>query len=225
MKHAVRIIPAILPHDYAELEHKIDLVKSLVKTVQIDVCDGQLTPTATWPYKKHDENFEEIVREEKGLPYWQDVAFEIDLLLKKPEEVINDWITAGAERIIVHHSAQPDYAQIIDMCTGRVDIGIAVVPDTDPHVLAPYVHALSVVQCMGSAHIGAQGTPIDPAIYEYIARMRNYLPEHVRIAIDIGVTIENAHKLIEAGADTLIAGSAIFGSVNIVDTLAKFKRL
>ncbi len=225
MKHTPRILPAILPSDFEELEHKISLVKGLVPAVQIDICDGQLTENATWPYKKHDENFEEIVREERGLPHWQDIAFEIDLLVKKPEEIINDWITAGAERVIVHHSAQPDYNQVIDLCTGRVELGIALVPGTDPHVLAPYLHAVSVVQCMGSTHIGKQGTEITPNIYEFISEVKKYVPEHIRIALDIGVTLENAPRLIEAGVDTLIAGSAIFGSRNVVDTLQKFKSL
>jgi len=62
------IIPAVLPKDFTELEDKVSLVQGSVKTVQIDVCDGQFTPLATWPYKKTDDSFTKIVAQEEGLP-------------------------------------------------------------------------------------------------------------------------------------------------------------
>lgn len=225
MAHQHKIIPAILPFDFDELEHNIGMVKGLVPMVQIDICDGRLTETPTWPYRKHDDNFESITREERGMPFWQDISFEFDLMLDKPEEVIEDWILAGAERIIVHHSAAPNYEKVIELTQGRAELGIALVPGTDPQAIAPYFDTITTVQCMGSRTIGRQGTELSEDVYAMITRARTVIPEHIRISVDIGVNLTNAPRLFEAGADTLIAGSAIFGSVNIVDTLAKFKRL
>lgn len=65
-KQKIEIIPAILPRDFAELEDKASLVQGAVKTVQIDVCDGQFVPNATWPYKKHDDTFEKLLSEDFG---------------------------------------------------------------------------------------------------------------------------------------------------------------
>ena len=220
-----KIIPAILPFDFEELEDKIDSISGLVTTVQVDICAGRFTETATWPYRKHDDNFEEITREERGMPHWQDISFEFDLMLDKPEEVIDDWILAGAERIIVHHNAQPNYDKVIELTQGRAELGIAVIPGTDPQVLAPYFDSIQSVQCMGSRFVGRQGTELSEDVYATISKFRKALPPHVRISVDIGVNLSNASKLFEAGADTLVAGSAIFGSQNIVDTLQKFKKL
>ena len=64
----MEIIPAVLPKDFSELEEKVQMVVGLADTVQVDICDGKFVPTTTWPHKRRDENFEAIIREDRGMP-------------------------------------------------------------------------------------------------------------------------------------------------------------
>src|SRR5205085_673045 len=108
MRNSLEIIPAILPKDFAELTEKIALIKGFTKTVQIDICDGQFVQNATWPYRKHDDNFDRLLREEEGLPGWESLNYEFDLMVNKPEEIVEEWVHAGAARVIIHAEAKGD---------------------------------------------------------------------------------------------------------------------
>jgi pentose-5-phosphate-3-epimerase len=97
----MEIIPAILPKNFREIEEKIDLIKDFSNKVQIDICDGKYVPTITWPYwkadVKPDENFEAILREDRGMPEWERIDYEFDLMIKDPsEDDARKWLSAGA---------------------------------------------------------------------------------------------------------------------------------
>lgn len=220
----VEIIPAILPKDFAEVEEKISLVKGLVKTVQIDICDGQFVPNATWPYKKRDDTFEKIIHEDEGLPGWKDLNFEIDLMTNRPEEVVEDWVTAGASRIIIHAESKGDVAGAIQSLAGRVEVGLALGMETPVKVIETYRDQIQFVQFMGIAQIGFQGQPFDERVLGRIKDAR-LLYKGLPISVDGGVSLDTAPQLIAAGADRLVAGSAIFGSDNFIEAIQKFKAL
>ena len=80
----IEIIPAILPKDYEDLKNKIALVRGVAPLVQIDICDGVFVPSKTWPFSTggaDDFNFHRILNEEEGMPFWEDIDFELDLLV------------------------------------------------------------------------------------------------------------------------------------------------
>ncbi len=240
----MEILPAILPKDFAELEEKVALVKGLVPLVQVDVCDGKFTPKPCWPYKKHDENFAAILREERGLPYWEDVDFEMDLMIANPETELENWILSGANRLIIHFESlkksskqnadtgqeQPEGSltalqrmeSIIADLQGRIEIGVAINLDTPVDDIAPFIHDIDVVQCMGIAKIGFQDQKFDPRVIEKVRELKERFPERL-ISVDGGVSIENAGILRDAGADRLIIGSAIFDNENVVDAFDTFR--
>ncbi|MES2216068.1 MAG: hypothetical protein V4481_02120 [Patescibacteria group bacterium] len=220
----IEIIPAILPKDYAEVEEKTSLVKGLVKLVQIDVCDGQFTPQATWPYKKEDDSFEKILKEEDGLPGWEKLDFEIDLMVNSPEKVIEDWVMAGATRIVIHAESRGSVLDAVDNLVDRVEIGIALNIDTPVEALEPYANKIQFVQCMGIDQIGFQGQEFDERVIEKVREVKEMYPD-LLVSIDGGVTLETGAQLVEAGADRLIVGSAIFGSDNFTEAIQKFKAL
>lgn len=220
----MEIIPAILPKDFAEVEEKMSLMRGLVPLVQIDICDGILTPERTWPHKKHDENFEAILREERGMPEWEDVDFEVDLMVKNPEAQVLTWVGAGASRIIAHIEGTDNFQKVIDELKGLVEIGIALNIDTPIEKIKPFIDQVNVVQCMGIKEIGLQGQPFDPRVLEKISTLRKEYPD-VIISVDGGVSLETAPLLIEAGADRLVAGSAIFKSDNFAEAVEQFKSL
>ena len=226
---SIEIIPAILPKDFAELSEKVDLIKDFVKTVQIDVCDGQFTPQPSWPYRKQDDSFEKIIHEEEGLPGWEKLNFEIDLMVNRPEEVVDEWVQAGATGIILHVEATGDMKKAIEMLKGRVEVGLALNVDTPTASIQDtrfmiQEGAVTSIQLMGIDHIGFQHQPFDVKVVDKIKEVRVVYPD-IHISIDGGVSLETAPRLIEAGADRLVVGSAIFGADNYLDALLSFKKM
>lgn len=223
------IIPAILPKDWSELEEKISLVKELVKTVQIDICDGQFTPDPSWPYKRRDGSFEKIIKEENGLPGWDVLNFEIDLMVNKPEEKVDDWVAAGASRIILHAESKGNVGQAIQMLKDRVEIGLALNIETpisevgNPR-FAIGKGSIQFIQLMGIDNIGFQGQAFDIKVFEKIKEVKKMCPDFL-VSIDGGVSLENAKQLIEAGADRLVVGSAIFEADNYIEAIADFRKI
>ncbi len=227
----MEIIPAILPKDFAELEEKVEMVKGMVNLVQVDICDGKFTPKPCWPYKKQDDNFEAILREERGLPYWEDVDYEMDLMIADPETELENWVLAGAKRLIIHYEALKGSGKIADRMEaiiatllGRVEIGLAINIDTPVDDIAPYIHDIDVVQCMGIDKIGFQGQDFNPQVIEKVRELKERFPEKT-ISVDGSVSIEDAGILRDAGADRLIVGSAIFDNGNVVDAFQKFENI
>lgn len=218
------IIPAILVNDFASLQSDMELVQGFVKTVQIDICDGQFTPQATWPYRKHDENFEKIVSEEEGLPGWEKTNFEIDLMANNPADKVENWVQAGATRIILHAEAKGDINKAIDDLQGRVEIGLALNEGTPLDTIAAYRDRIQFVQLMGVERIGFQHQPFDEQVLGRIKEARLKFPG-MPVSVDGGVTLDNAISLIDAGADRLVVGSAIFSSENPIDAIHAFKQL
>lgn len=218
----MKVIPAILPDSYEELEDKVELVKSLVPVVQIDICDGHYTPYPTWPYKKHDENFDAIQREEKGLPFWEDVNFEIDLMVVRPEELLAEWVQAGAARIVLHVDSTEKLGECIEELHGKVEIGLAVQIGTDLEKITPHIEKIQFIQCMGIAHIGKQGEPFDPRVLDVITAIKTKFPGTL-ISVDGGVNEESASSLSEAGVERLVVGSALYTAHNIPQALDYFK--
>lgn len=218
------IIPAILPKDFAELQEKIELIKDFVKTVQIDVCDGQFVPSATWPYRKEDDSFEKIIKEEEGLPGWEKLNFEIDLMANRPEEVIEEWVSAGATRIIIHVEARGNIEGAIDQLKDRIEISLALNVETPISVIEPFKDKIQGIQLMGIDTIGFQHQPFDAKVIDKVKEVRAAYPEML-ISVDGGVSLENGSALIAAGANRLVVGSAIFEADNYVDAVTEFKKL
>lgn len=225
----IEIIPAILPKDFTELEDKVGEVQGLVKTVQIDVCDGQFVPNATWPYRKTDDSFKKIVAQEEGLPGWKELNFEIDLMVNHPEEVADDWVMAGAQRIILHVESVGDVAGAIGSLAGRTEIGLALSEETPIEILDDPKFKIGdgvvqFIQLMGIDRIGFQGQTLDPKVIERIKQVRSRHSD-LPISVDGGVTLENAPDLVAAGADRLVSGSGIFGSDNVFEAIQRFKQI
>jgi ribulose-phosphate 3-epimerase len=218
------IIPAILVNDFAELQSDMEMVEGFVKTVQIDVCDGQFTSQPTWPYRKHDENFEKIVSEQEGLPGWEKTNFEIDLMANHPEDKVENWVQAGATRIILHAEVKGGVEAAIAALEGRVEIGLALNESTPIETIAPYRDRIQFVQLMGIDNVGFQHQPFDPKVIGRIKEVRMKFPG-MPISVDGGVSLENALDLIDAGADRLVVGSAIFNAENPIDAIHAFKQL
>lgn len=222
----VEIIPAILVDDFDELQNQIELVKFGTKRIQIDVCDGQMTPSATWPYRKPDNNFEMLIREDQSMPAWETVDYEFDLMVNHPEKVVDDWVSVGASRIIIHIESKGNIKEAVDKLVGRVEIGIALNIDTPVKMISDTMinDQIQFIQLMGIDHIGFQGQEFDAKVLEKIKEVKKIYPD-LPISIDGGVNLDTAQDLIDAGADRLVVGSAIMNAENPIGALEEFQAM
>ncbi len=220
----IEIIPAVLPMTFSELEEKVDLIRGFVKTIQVDICDGQFVQNATWPYRKHDDSFDKLLKEEIGLPAWEELNYEFDLMVNRPSEVIDNWVLAGATRLILHAESKGCNEEVTSSLAGRAEVGLALNEDTPVETISEYRESIQFVQLMGIANIGFQHQPFDDKVIGRIKEVRLKYPGLV-ISVDGGVSEANAQALIDAGADRLVIGSAIFNSENPMDAVEKFKHL
>jgi len=205
------VIPAIIPDSFNRLQSCLQEIHGIVRRVQIDVMNGTYAQTFSWPYVGVEkEAFEAIRREDQGLPYWQDFDFEIDLLLKKPEEHIAEWVLAGATCLIFHIESTEKLGEIARECyEKRIEMALALKPTTNVELLAPHIDRALFVQVMGSEKVGYHGTSFDERALKTIREVKKQWP-HVEVGIDIGVNAETIPRLCEAGATRFASGSAVF---------------
>ncbi|MFA6585587.1 MAG: hypothetical protein WCS86_00270 [Candidatus Paceibacterota bacterium] len=238
----IEIIPVILPKNYEDLKNKIALVRGIVPIVQVDICDGIFVSSVTWPFLSAggkfnaekadlDEHFNKILNEEEGMPFWEDIDFELDLLVKDAVENFDIYTKLGPKRIIFHIEAVGDledfryFLEGIDMYTrDSIEIGIAINPSTPIEQAFSLISCVDFVQFMGNDKIGYQGVTLDEKIYKKIKDFREKYFD-IPIAVDIGVNKKTAPLLIKAGVTKLIMGSAIFNTDDVVGTIEEFKNL
>ncbi len=223
---SMEIIPAIMPKSFEDIVAQVEAVHLFVKTIQMDIMDGRLTPSKSWPYLEgQGESFDKVASGEVGLPYWKDIDYEADIMILEPEDYFANFVNAGFHRVIVHVEATSKFRNIIEEWKGVVEIGAAINIDTENNKLFPLIeNGLDFVQFMGIATIGYQGNPFDSRVLEKIENLRKSYPDII-ISVDGGVSLENAPPLLKAGANRLVAGSAIFGSDSIEQTIEAFKKL
>ncbi len=219
----MEIIPAILPQDYNDLREHLSLVRGLSPWVQVDITDGRFTPDASWPYVNDPDGiFSRIVREEEALPYWREFQFEVDLMVERSEEVVADWVRAGARRVIPHLESGSDIPKILaDLreisrdpeSMAYTEVGVAISITADPDRLKPFLGGegdrIDFVQCMGIERIGYQGQEFDERVLEQLSRLRELYPGLI-MSVDGGVSTDTVAELVEAGAGRLVSGSGVF---------------
>lgn len=216
----IEIIPAIMPRNYNDLVETMGIFVGVVPLVQLDIMDGKFVPNRTWPYPR-DSFFDAVIAEEQGMPYWEDLDFEADLMIGDPETWTTKWVSAGARRIIVHIESVQEFEIIRSAVPSLVELGLAINTTTPISAIEPYLNRVEFIQCMGIARIGFQGEGFDERVLEHIRAIRALRPE-MPISVDGAVNFETAQRLVEAGATRLVSGSAILKSNDVreaVDTL------
>lgn len=223
----MQIIPAIIPDTFQTLRAEMEAVKELVDRVQVDIMDGQFAPEATWPYNEGREAylFDGIVAQERGFPFWEDLQFEIDLMVEKPEAVIDDWIQVGATAIIIHADSTDKHEAVFKKLQERgVECGLAVLPSNRNAVVEKLRDHIDFLQIMGNDRIGYHGVELDPLVYDKLEDLRDRFPD-LSIGVDIGVDAKTAPQLAVAGATRLVSGSAIFGSDDMAAAITELENV
>lgn len=229
----IEIIPAIIPSSFEDLKNKLLKVKGLVKTVQIDVLDGKFVSAVSWPYKKEDGEVFKIISEKIKLPFLQEIDFEIDMMVADPMDKIDDWVSVGAKRIVVHFESVADFSNVIKNFKERyknenspsvVELGMAFNIDTSNEKIIPFIYEVDFVQFMGIKKIGFQKQNFNKKVIEKIKSLRKEHPK-VIITVDGGVNFETAKLLVVAGVNRLISGSFLFKNADIDGLIKKMEKL
>jgi ribulose-phosphate 3-epimerase len=223
------IIPAVLAYNFDELYSLVRLVHRKADIVQIDICDGWATPAITWPYKAkakiYDPNFKAIVAETEGMPFWEDMDYELDLMVANPLHMIDDWVALGPTRIIFHYETLQNPIEDLEKLQylrPLVEIGLSLPRDISIETLEPLMEYIDAIQCMGIERIGFQSQPFDETVLDQVIAIRAAFPDIV-ISIDGAVNIHTIARLRDAGANRFVAGSAIFAKGEVKENIRNLK--
>lgn len=232
------IITALLVKSFEELTEKIAHVSGLSEWIQIDVVDGVYAPQPTWPYVNDDAGmFNRIVKQELTLPHVDDYSLEVDLMVSDPLYDADKWIAVGATRLIVHINtlSQEKLMTLVGNMKEkgiRLVLGFGINESID--TLKKCIDAIGstygeeytvdAVQCMGIDNEGFQGQAFDEKVLKNISDIHAMYPS-LDIAVDGGVDLITAPRLLKAGATRLVIGSALLSAVDIDTTYEQFARL
>ncbi len=230
----IEIIPAILPKNYEDMKNKIALVRGIVPIVQIDLCDGEFIDNMTWPFSTggvEDYNFIKIMNEEEGMPFWEDLDFELDLMVMDAIDNFDIYTKLSPKRIVFHLESVGEIEELRNFIEGMdvyirdaIQIGVAVNTTTKVELVFPLINYVDFVQCMGIENVGFQGQDFDERVLEQIKTLKKEFPDLI-ISVDGGVNFETAPKLVEAGATRLVAGSIILKAEDIRETIFELENL
>jgi ribulose-phosphate 3-epimerase len=221
------VVPAIIPYKFADIEKKVAQVCGMVSRVQVDIVDGVFAPSKTWPFVGDFGEFSKLVLGTFKLPYLGEIKYSLDMMVAHPRAMLDDWISAGFSAFIIHRESVTTDAMldIAKYLHGKgLKVGIALRPRNPVEEIAQYLKYFDFVQFMGNDRIGYHGVLLDEAVLGKIRGLRQTHPR-ITINVDIGVNTNTAPKLVSAGADRLVSGSAVFDSEDIRKTIKVFESL
>jgi ribulose-phosphate 3-epimerase len=198
------IVPSILSADFARLGEQVQAAQAGgADRLQIDVMDGRFVPNITV-----GPLVVEAVRRHTTLP------LEAHLMIVEPERYIADFAQAGADIVIVHQEVSPHLhrtVQAIHQLGKRA--GVAINPATPLAMLQEILNDVDLVLCM-TVNPGFGGQEFITSMLPKIERLRAMIQQHgarCDLEVDGGIHTETAAGVVRAGANVLVAGSAVFG--------------
>jgi ribulose-phosphate 3-epimerase len=197
----IEIVPSVLSADFAALADEIALVKSAgVKMVHLDVMDGHFVPNLT---------IGPVVIAK--LRQHSDLVFDSHLMIADPARYIEAFAEAGVNNITFHIETTDEPERLVDRihnlgCTA----GITFNPETPIEAIATVAPRCEMVLVM-TVHPGFGGQKFMPDAAAKVATVRQMVGPNVRVEVDGGIDPTTAPLVVSYGADTLVAGNAIFG--------------
>ncbi len=200
----IKIAPSILSADFTRLGQEVRAAEAAgVDRVQIDVMDGRFVPNITFGAI--------AVRALRPLTR---LTLETHLMVEPPEDFIERFAEAGADTIIIHQEATPHLHRAVQQihALGK-KAGVALNPSTPASMLSEILGDLDLVLVM-TVNPGFGGQEFIPETLPKIRQLRKQITKlglACEVEVDGGIHAETAPLVVEAGADVLVAGSAVFG--------------
>ena len=217
MTSEFKLSPSILSADFSNLQLALDqCADGGAHWIHIDVMDNQFVPNLTIGPP--------VV---KSLRSKTQKFLDVHMMVVEPERLVEPFAKAGADMITFHIEAADDPLSIIDLIksTGS-KVGISLKPSTPISEIEPFFDKIDLVLVM-SVDPGFGGQGYIEASTNRIIEIKQKLVEQclqdrVLIEVDGGIKLHNAKEVLDAGADVLVAGSAIFGTDDPANTIKKF---
>ena len=216
MKHL--IAPSILAADFGKIDEEVEMLnQSDADWVHVDVMDGSFVPNISFGFPVI-----KAIKKKSKLP------LDVHLMIDAPERYLKSFKEVGAEVLTVHYEACTHLHRTIQQIKELgMKTGVALNPHTNVDLLSDVIEELDLV-CLMSVNPGFGGQNF---IYNTLPKTKKLKAlietrnAPTKIEIDGGVGLQNAEKLLQAGADVLVAGSAVFKAENPIETINKLKSI
>ncbi len=215
--HDIHIAPSILSADFSALAADVEtVINAGARVIHVDVMDGHFVPNITLGPL--------VVAALQPLVHGAGALLDVHLMIESPERYVAAFAAAGADVIAVHQEACVHLHRVLALIReAGASAGVVLNPATPVETLAEARYHCDMVVIM-TVNPGFGGQRFIETSMDKLARTRAYLPDHVAIEVDGGVTSLNAGALVAAGANLLVAGSSVFGGPDIVERYQELAR-